>query len=119
MIEAVSLAKPDLILCPYLTKLVPREVYTEHLTLIIHPGPPGDAGPSAIDLALIGDTGELEAWEEQKIIVDVRHSKHEPHAMKGRSHWAVTCLQAIEEFDAGPVCESRIYIHHRRHRHRG
>lgn len=97
MIEAVELAKPDLILCPFLTCKVPREIYTKILTLIIHPGPPGDAGPSALDWVLMGDTGEIENAD------DVLGALDHGEMQAGRSHWGVTVLQAIEQFDAGPV----------------
>lgn len=97
MIEAVNLAKPDLILCPFLTCKVPQEIYTKILTLIIHPGPPGDAGPSALDWVLMGDTGELENAGEVLETLDYGEMQ------AGRSHWGVTVLQAIEQFDAGPV----------------
>ncbi len=40
MIEAAELANPDLIICPFLTTRVPRDVYSKYLTLIVHPGPP-------------------------------------------------------------------------------
>ncbi|KDN53085.1 hypothetical protein K437DRAFT_266020 [Tilletiaria anomala UBC 951] len=102
MIDAVALAAPDLILCPFLTKRVPPQVYNSTLTLILHPGPPGDAGPSAIDLALFGDTGELAHLDEQLAVLALRHAK--PGVKRCmRSHWGVTCLQAIEAFDAGPI----------------
>ncbi|QDS73431.1 hypothetical protein FKW77_008537 [Venturia effusa] len=97
MIEAVELAKPDLILCPFLTCKVPREIYTRILTLIIHPGPPGDAGPSALDWVLMGDTGEIDNADE--VLENLDHGE----IRAGRSHWGVTVLQAIEQFDAGPV----------------
>ena len=48
MIDAVALAGPDLILCPFLTTFVPKQVYDNYLTLVIHPGPPGDAGPRCV-----------------------------------------------------------------------
>jgi enoyl-CoA hydratase/carnithine racemase/methionyl-tRNA formyltransferase len=97
MIEAVELAKPDLILCPFLTCKVPQEIYSKILTLIIHPGPPGDAGPSALDWVLMGDTGEIEKADE------VLEALDQGEMQAGRSHWGVTVLQAIEQFDAGPV----------------
>lgn len=97
MMHAVELAKPDLILCPFLTCKVPQEIYTKILTLIIHPGPPGDAGPSALDWVLMGDTGEIEDADHVLQVLD--HDEMQP----GRSHWGVTVLQAIEQFDAGPV----------------
>ncbi|KAJ1593331.1 hypothetical protein NDA11_007358 [Ustilago hordei] len=102
MISAATLSSPDLILCPFLTKHVPPEIYHNYLTLIVHPGPPGDAGPSAIDWCLIGDLGEVSHPDAQLAFIDAKHStKRAPATM--RSHWAVTVLQAIEAFDAGPV----------------
>ncbi|KAK1963836.1 formyl transferase domain-containing protein [Colletotrichum sublineola] len=95
MIEASKLFKPHLIICPFLTARVPREVYENYLTLIIHPGPPGDAGPSALDWVLMGDDG-TEA-DPETLIRDGTWSEF------GRSYWGVTVLQAVEEFDAGPV----------------
>ncbi|EFQ33724.1 formyl transferase domain-containing protein [Colletotrichum graminicola] len=95
MIEASKLFKPHLIICPFLTTRVPREVYENYLTLIIHPGPPGDAGPSALDWVLMGDDG-TEADPEALI-------RNGTWSEFGRSYWGVTVLQAVEEFDAGPV----------------
>eukprot|EP00918_Siedleckia_nematoides_P024063 GHVU01051895.1.p1 GENE.GHVU01051895.1~~GHVU01051895.1.p1 ORF type:complete len:823 (-),score=16.97 GHVU01051895.1:205-2673(-) len=100
MIEASEIAKPDLIICPFLTKKVPAEIYERYLTLIIHPGPPGDAGPSAIDWVLLGDDG-VEA-DAVKALAKVSDNAYVQSGL-GRSHWGVTVLQAIEEFDAGPV----------------
>jgi enoyl-CoA hydratase/carnithine racemase/methionyl-tRNA formyltransferase len=97
MIEAVELARPDLILCPFLTCKVPQAIYSKILTLIIHPGPPGDAGPSALDWVLMGDTGEIDNAD------DVLEALDRGEMQAGRSHWGVTVLQAIEQFDAGPV----------------
>ncbi|KAF3917599.1 hypothetical protein AA313_de0205022 [Arthrobotrys entomopaga] len=96
MTSAAHLANPDLIICPFLTVHVPVEIYTKYLTLIIHPGPPGDAGPSALDWLLIGDDG---TEKDSKKVLEELNGECKP----GRSHWGVTILQAIEEFDAGPV----------------
>ncbi|KAM0326560.1 hypothetical protein ACHAQA_006429 [Verticillium albo-atrum] len=95
MIEAVALARPDLIICPFLTSRVPDEIYLNYLTLIVHPGPPGDAGPSALDWVLMGDDGA-----ETGVDHLLQSTTPTP---SGRSHWGVTVLQAVEEFDAGPV----------------
>ena len=95
MIEAASLAQPHLIICPFLTSRVPTEIYSNYLTLIIHPGPPGDAGPSALDWVLMGDDGSF-ADADQLL-------KENAWSLAGRSHWGVTVLQAVEEFDTGPV----------------
>jgi enoyl-CoA hydratase/carnithine racemase/methionyl-tRNA formyltransferase len=97
MLEAVALSKPDLVICPFLTTFVPKQIYENVMTLIIHPGPPGDAGPSSLDWLLLGDDGTVEDPAEllQRMDSGVRY--------EGRSHWGVTVLQADEEFDAGPV----------------
>lgn len=95
MIEAANLVRPDLIICPFLTSPVPSEVFDNYLTLIVHPGPPGDAGPSAIDWVLMGDDGTVPDSAELL--------KSESWNETGRSHWGVTVLQAVAEMDAGPV----------------
>lgn len=97
MISAVATAKPDIILCPFLTTLVPKEIYDNYLTLIVHPGPPGDAGPSALDWLLLGDDGSFD--DANHLLQHLDRGEHAP----GRTHWGVTVLQAIEQFDAGPV----------------
>jgi putative two-component system hydrogenase maturation factor HypX/HoxX len=73
--EAATLAEPDLIICPYLTHRVPTDVWQRWRTVIIHPGPVGDRGPSSLDWAILGD---------QRV-------------------WGVTALQAVDDLDAGPV----------------
>lgn len=97
MISAVAAAAPDLVICPFLTTLVPKEIYDNILTLIVHPGPPGDVGPSALDWVLMGDDGSIDSAET--LLQHLDSSTCRP----GRSHWGVTVLQAIEHFDAGPV----------------
>jgi hypothetical protein len=49
MVEAVTLAHPHLIICPFLTSFVPAKIYTKCMTLVVHPGAPGDGGPSALE----------------------------------------------------------------------
>lgn len=95
MIEAAALAQPNLIICPFLTTKVPSAIYNSYLTLIVHPGPPGDAGPSAIDWLLLGDDG-AEPDSGQLL-------RAESFSSSGRTHWGVTILQAVEQLDAGPV----------------
>lgn len=95
MREAAHLAKPDLIICPFLTSRVPVDIYEEYMTLIVHPGPPGDAGPSSLDWVLMGDDGT----EADPNLLLQKHTLSE----KGRPYWGVTVLQAEDEFDAGPV----------------
>lgn len=94
-IEAATLAHPHLIICPFLTSHVPREVYTKYMTIVIHPGAPGDGGPSALDFVIMGEDGTDD--EIERVMSRDLWSEH------GRSHWAVTVLQAIAEYDAGPV----------------
>lgn len=95
MREAARMVKPDLIICPFLTSRVPTDVYEEFMTLIVHPGPPGDAGPSSLDWVLMGDDGS-EADPAQLLQKQVLSEK-------GRPYWGVTVLQAEDQFDAGPV----------------
>ncbi len=73
--EAVALWQPDLILCPYLKRAVPEDIWRATRTLIVHPGPPGDRGPAALDWAIL----------------------------RGAREWGVTVLEARAEMDAGPI----------------
>ncbi|MFO1291985.1 MAG: enoyl-CoA hydratase-related protein [Rubrivivax sp.] len=73
--EAVALAQPDLVLAPFMKRRIPESVWSRHLCLVVHPGPPGDGGPSALDHAILD----------------------------GERDWGVTVLQATGELDAGPV----------------
>lgn len=98
MIEAAELARPDLIICPFLTAKVPKDIFERWMTLIVHPGVPGDAGPSALDWVLMGDDGTIEDAAKLLEMMD-----EDVWTRPGRTHWGVTVLQAIEEFDAGPV----------------
>jgi putative two-component system hydrogenase maturation factor HypX/HoxX len=77
--DVVAAVDPDLIVCPYLRQRVPAEVWTRWTTLIIHPGPEGDRGPSSLDWAIL----------------------------EGVSTWGVTALQATDVMDGGPVWASR------------
>jgi len=71
----------DLIICPFLTRFVPKEIYQNDKTpcLVVHPGIEGDRGVSAIDWAL----------------------------KKNLDEWGVTVLQADEEMDAGDIWDTR------------
>ncbi|MDQ7082703.1 MAG: enoyl-CoA hydratase-related protein [Aquificota bacterium] len=71
----MNLYKPDLIIAPFLKRKIPSEVWTRYRTLIIHPGPPGDRGPNALDWAI----------------------------MRREKVWGVTLLEASEEYDAGDI----------------
>ncbi|QNK69024.1 enoyl-CoA hydratase-related protein [Variovorax sp. PAMC26660] len=73
--EAVRRHSPQLIVAPMLTTAIPEDVWTAHTCLIVHPGPPGDRGPSSLDWTLQG----------------------------GVESWGVTVLEAVAEMDAGDV----------------
>ncbi len=76
--EAVALFRPDLILAPFLKRAIPPSLWQRYLCLVVHPGPPGDRGPSALDWAIL----------------------------RGVARWGVTVLQAEAQLDAGPVWAS-------------
>src|SRR5215469_12144999 len=75
---AIGRFRPDVILAPMLTKVVPEDVWSQHPVLIVHPGPMGDRGPSSLDWAIL----------------------------EGQPRWGVTVLSAVEEMDAGPIWAS-------------
>ncbi|MFF2147757.1 hydrogenase maturation protein [Kitasatospora sp. NPDC058190] len=75
LVDAVDRLRPDLVLAPMLRTAIPQDVWSEFTCLIVHPGPPGDRGPSSLDRAI----------------------------QDGRTEWGVTVLQAEAEMDAGPV----------------
>ncbi|MFB7665143.1 hydrogenase maturation protein [Kitasatospora sp. NPDC056138] len=77
----VARFRPELILAPMLTRAIPEDVWSQHAVLIVHPGPKGDRGPSALDWAI-----------------------HEE-----APQWGVTVLQAVAEMDAGPIWASVPY----------
>ncbi|MFF7856954.1 enoyl-CoA hydratase-related protein [Streptomyces sp. NPDC007904] len=72
---AVREARPELIIAPMLRTALPDDVWQEHTCFVVHPGPPGDRGPSSLDWAIAGQ----------------------------ESHWGVTVLQAEAAMDAGDV----------------
>lgn len=72
---AVRETRPELIIAPMLKTALPEDIWQEHTCLIVHPGPPGDRGPSSLDWAIA----------------------------EGASHWGVTVLQAEAAMDAGAV----------------
>ncbi|HEY7273017.1 MAG TPA: enoyl-CoA hydratase-related protein [Actinoplanes sp.] len=81
IVDGVRSARPDLIICPFLKDRVPAEVWRHWRTVIIHPGPVGDRGPSSLDWAIT----------------------------EGAPVWGVTALQAVEEMDAGPIWATRTF----------
>jgi putative two-component system hydrogenase maturation factor HypX/HoxX len=73
--EAVDLFQPDVVLAPFLKRRIPERIWQQVVCLVLHPGVPGDRGPSALDWMM----------------------------MRGESQWGVTVLQAVEDMDAGEV----------------
>ncbi len=81
MPAAVAAFDPALVICPFLRERVPVEVWHRWRTVVIHPGPLGDRGPSSLDWAMT----------------------------EGARSWGVTALQAVEALDAGPIWGSRTF----------
>ena len=75
MVDAANREAPDLIVAPMLTRAIPEAIWRRYVCLVVHPGPPGDRGPSALDWAIL----------------------------EGQSRWGVTVLQAEADMDAGPI----------------
>lgn len=77
MVDISRQNKHDLIICPFLTKRVPAEVWGNKTTpcLIVHPGIEGDQGMHSLDWTIKGNLKE----------------------------WGVTVLQASKDMDAGDV----------------
>jgi putative two-component system hydrogenase maturation factor HypX/HoxX len=79
--EAVALAQPDLVIAPFLKRAIPSSLWSRVPCLVVHPGVPGDRGPSALDWAILD----------------------------GEREWGVTVLQAVADLDAGPVWAHRSF----------
>jgi len=79
MEAAAQRFRPELILAPMLKSAIPASVWQRYTCLIVHPGIPGDRGPSALDWALLD----------------------------GAPRWGVTVLEARDELDGGPVWAHR------------
>ncbi|MGY4412336.1 methionyl-tRNA formyltransferase [Bradyrhizobium sp. LB7.1] len=47
--ESVALYRPDLVIAPFLKRAIPDDVWRGVRCLVVHPGPPGDRGPAALD----------------------------------------------------------------------
>ncbi len=73
--EAVALARPELVIAPFLKRAIPASIWRRVPCWIVHPGVRGDRGPSSLDWAIL----------------------------EGVSEWGVTILQANAEMDAGDV----------------
>jgi putative two-component system protein, hydrogenase maturation factor HypX/HoxX len=81
MEAAVAAQRPELIVCPFLKRLIPESVWANHRCLVVHPGPKGDRGGSSLDWAV-----EL-----------------------GMEEWGVTVLEATGDVDAGDIWATRTF----------
>ncbi|MEU5085363.1 enoyl-CoA hydratase-related protein [Streptomyces sp. NPDC021356] len=75
---AVARSRPELIIAPMLKTALPEDLWREHTCLVVHPGPPGDRGPSSLDWAITEEA----------------------------PHWGVTVLRAEAAMDAGDIWAS-------------
>jgi len=75
MKEEIDAFSPDLILCPFLKKFVPSEIYNNYPTFILHPGIRGDKGAYSLDNAI----------------------------REERNEWGVVYLRANDDFDGGDI----------------
>jgi putative two-component system hydrogenase maturation factor HypX/HoxX len=75
MREAVDQFQPNLILCPMLAQVIPRDLWETYPCLILHPGIVGDRGGNSLDWAILNQESE----------------------------WGVTVVQAAEHVDSGPI----------------
>lgn len=81
MRAAATRFDPDLIVCPFLRQRIPADVWARWRTVVVHPGPEGDRGPSSLDWAI----------------------------SEGVREWGVTAIQAVDELDGGPVWAVRSF----------
>lgn len=75
MSQAAEHSQPELILCPMLTRVIPKDLWEKYPCLIVHPGIVGDRGGSSLDWAILNQEPE----------------------------WGVTVVQAAEQMDAGAI----------------
>ena len=78
MRQAMMQFQPDLILCPMLAQVIPRDIWENHTCIIIHPGIAGDRGPNSLDWAILNEEKE----------------------------WGVIAVQAEEHVDSGALWAS-------------
>lgn len=76
--EAVALFRPDLVVAPFLKRAIPESVWRRVRCLVVHPGIPGDRGPSSLDWAIL----------------------------EGERDWGVSIIEANGEMDGGPLWAS-------------
>ena len=84
MLDLAKSSQADLIICPFLTKRVPQEVWNDSHKpcLIVHPGIEGDRGMTSLEWAI---------KDQEK-------------------DWGVTVMAAAEEMDAGDIWSTQNFI---------
>ncbi len=75
MRDAVRQFQPDLIVCPMLAHVIPRDIWESHTCIIMHPGIVGDRGPNSLDWAILTEEKD----------------------------WGVVAVEAAEHMDSGPI----------------
>ena len=80
--QGIALFAPDVVIATFLKRAIPEDIWRSVRCLIVHPGIPGDRGPSALDWAIL----------------------------EAREAWGVTVLEADAELDAGPVWASASFV---------
>jgi putative two-component system hydrogenase maturation factor HypX/HoxX len=78
-IEAATMFEPDIVVAPFLKRAIAESVWRRTPCLVVHPGIPGDRGPSALDWAIL----------------------------ENETEWGVTVLQANAVMDGGDIWSSR------------
>jgi putative two-component system protein, hydrogenase maturation factor HypX/HoxX len=81
MEAAVARHRPELVVCPFLKRIIPESIWPHYRCLVVHPGPIGDRGGSSLDWAI-----EL-----------------------GMAEWGVTVLEASGEIDGGDIWAARTF----------
>ena len=81
MLSAVENFNPEIIFCPYLKKFIPKEIFLNTPTFIVHPGIRGDRGHNSLDHALLQEKKE----------------------------WGVVILKANGEYDAGDIYSEIVF----------
>ncbi|TXS68689.1 hydrogenase maturation protein [Streptomyces sp. me109] len=89
---ALHVMRPGLIVAPMLKTALPEDVWQEHTCLIVHPGPPGDRGPSALDWA-----------------VDARTPYSGVTVLQAGAAMDAGAIWAAERFRVPPVGKSDLY----------
>ena len=75
MRQAVEQFQPDLILCPMLAQVIPRDLWERHTCIILQPGIVGDRGGNSLDWAILNE----------------------------EARWGVTAVEAAEHVDSGSI----------------